>query len=372
MTGQKIRVLHLLRSLGIGGTERRVLRLGMGLDPDKYEVHALSFYPVEGQALAWPSERHRFFPLAPAFQWRRLIELVGYIRESRFNVVHSHNWATMFYGVMAGRLAGVPVVLHGEHGRNDIDRGGIPRRRELLASILARMATRVVAVNESISADICRRWRIDERHVVCVPNGVDLDRFRPPTAPRTADRDFVVGTVARFDSIKNLSCLLRAFERLYVAEPHLQMRLVLVGSGPQWKELREQAMRGHSAERIQFVGESADPQDWHRRFDVFANTSHSEGMSNAILEAMACGVSVVASDIAGNRCWLRGGENALFFPSDDDEALAGCLRRLALDRDLCRQLGAENLRRVQSEYDNRSFLDRYGAMYQELLSAARR
>lgn len=349
-----------------------MLRLGMGLDPDKYEVHALSFYPAEGQALAWPSERHRYFPLVPGFQWQRLIELAGYIRENRFDVVHSHNWATMFYGVLAGRLAGAPVVLHGEHGRNDMDRGGILRRREVLSSILARMATRVVAVSESISADIRRRWKIDERHVVCVPNGVDLMRFRPPTEPRKADREFVVGTVARFDSIKNLSCLLRAFERLYVAEPHLQMRLVLVGSGPQWHELREQALRGRSAERIQFVGETADPQDWHRQFDVFANTSLSEGMSNAILEAMACGASVVASDIAGNRCWLRGGENALFFPNDDDVALAGCLRRLALDRDLSRRLGAENLRRVRSEYDNRSFLDRYGAMYQQLLSAAGR
>jgi glycosyltransferase involved in cell wall biosynthesis len=372
MTRQKIRVLHLLRSLGVGGTERRVLRLGAGLDPDRFEVHALSFYPVEGQALVWPSERHRYFPLASGFQWRRLIELVRYIRANRFDVVHSHNWATMFYGVMAGRLAGVPVVLHGEHGRNDIDRSGIPRRRELLASILARMATRVVAVNESISADIRQRWRIDERHVVCVPNGVDLVRFGPSTEPRTADREFVVGTVARFDSIKNLSCLLRAFERLYVAEPHLQMRLVLVGSGPQWEELHEQALRGRSAERIQFVGETTDPQDWHRRFDVFANTSLSEGMSNAILEAMACGVSVVASDIAGNRCWLRDGENALFFPSNDDVALAGCLRRLALDRDLSRRLGAENLRRARSEYDNRSFLDRYGALYRQLLSAAGR
>jgi glycosyltransferase involved in cell wall biosynthesis len=105
MTQQAIRVLHLLRSLGIGGAERRVLRLGMGLDPERYEVHALSLYPAEGKPLDWPHERHRFFPIGPGFQWRRLADLVAYLRDQRFDIVHSHNWATMFYGVVAGRMA---------------------------------------------------------------------------------------------------------------------------------------------------------------------------------------------------------------------------------------------------------------------------
>lgn len=370
MTRQKIRVLHVLRSLGIGGTERRVLRLGTGLDPEQYEVHALSFFPVEGQALAWPVERHHFFPLEPGFQWRRLMALAAYIRERHFDVVHSHNWATMFYGVLAGRLAGVPVVLHGEHGRNDIDRTGVPWKREVLAALLARMATRVVAVNESISADIRQRWKLSDCHIVCMPNGVDLTRFGPASSVRSDDGEFVIGTVARFDGIKNLPCLIRAFERLHLAHPALRARLVLVGSGPLLGELRQQAAAGKAAGRIEFVGETSVPEDWYRRFDVFANTSFSEGMSNSVLEAMACGVPVVASDIAGNRCWLREGENALFFPSDDDQALADCLYQLAAGQELARRLGQENRRRVQTEYDNRSFLSRYGAMYERLLSAA--
>lgn len=365
-------MLHLLRALGIGGAERRVLRLGSGLDPEHYEVHALSFYPVEGQALPWPEDRHRYFPVQPGFQWRRLRELAAYIREHRFDVVHSHNWATMFYGVLAGRLGGAPVVLHGEHGRNDIDREGISWKRDLLAAGLARLATRVVAVNESIAADIGQRWRLGGDHIVCLPNGVDLSRFGPPTVTREPDAEFVVGTVARFDGIKNLPCLLRAFERLHSVEPGLKKRLVLVGHGPLWDEIRRQAESGPAAACVQFVGETDRPQDWYRRFDVFANTSFSEGMSNSILEAMACGVPVVASDIDGNRCWLHEGRNALFFRSDDDQGLAEHLRRLALDRELAGRIGRENAERVRAEYDNRSFLERYGALYQRLLSAAGR
>ena len=372
MTRPKVRVLHLLRSMGIGGAERRVQRLGLGLDPARYEVRAMSFYPVEGQALAWPAERHLYFPLQPGFQWRRLTQVAAYIRKHRFDVVHSHNWATMFYGVLGGRLAGVPVVLHGEHGLNDIDRAGISGKRELLAAGLARMATRIVAVNESISLDIRRRWRLGESHVVCMPNGVDLARFGPSPELKSADEAFVFGTVARFDGVKNLSCLLRAFERLHLSDPNLKVRLVLVGNGPLWQTLRNQAAQGRAAEHIHFAGETTDPQHWYRQFDAFVNTSFSEGMSNSILEAMACGVSVVASDISGNRCWLRQDENALFFASDDDQALADCLRQLATDPRLVRRMGGNNLRRVRDEFDNLGFLDRYGAMYQELLAAAGR
>lgn len=372
MTPRKIRVLHLLRTLGIGGAERRVLRLGSGLDPARYEVHALSFYPVEGQALPWPAERHHHFPMQPGFQWRRLRELAAFIRHQGFDVVHSHNWATMFYGVLAGRLAGVPVVLHGEHGRNDADRAGISWKRDLLAAGLARLATRVVAVNEAIAADIGPRWRLAADHIVCLPNGVDLTRFAPPAPAREEGAEFVVGTVARFDGIKNLPCLLRAFERLHAAEPGLKKRLVLVGHGPLWEDIRQQAERGPAAALVQFVGETDRPQDWYRRFDAFANTSFSEGMSNSILEAMACGVPIVASDIEGNRCWLHEGRNALFFRSDDDAALAAHLRQLALDRGLAGRMGRENAERVRAEYDNRSFLERYGALYQRLLSAAGR
>lgn len=364
--------MHLLRALGIGGAERRVLRLGSGLDPERYEVHALSFYPAEGQSLAWPADRHHFFPMSPGFQWGRLRELAAFIREQRFDVVHSHNWATMFYGVLAGRMAGVPVVLHGEHGRNDIDRESISWKRDVLAALLARLATRVVAVNEAIAADIAPRWRLGQDHIVCLPNGVDLARFHPPPDARQPTGEFIVGTVARFDGIKNLPCLIRGFERLHAANPALKKRLVLVGHGPLWNEIRQQADSSSVAGLVEFVGETDRPQDWYRRFDVFANTSFSEGMSNSILEAMACGVPIVASDIEGNRCWLQEERNALFFRSNDDERLAAHLQRLALDPRLVGRMSRENAERVRAEYDNRSFLERYGALYEHLLAAAGR
>lgn len=368
MTQRKIRVLHLLYALGVGGTERRVLRLGLGLDPNCYDVHVLTMRPVLGGMLPWPQERHTYFPVKPGFQWARLFALARFMRDGHFDVVHSHNWATMFYGVLGGRLARVPVVLHGEHGRNDADRAGVPWKRELLSALLARLATRVVAVNDAISADIRVRWKLGAPKIVCIPNGVDLNRFIPRAADARANDEFVIGTIARFDSIKNLPCLVRAFERVHCTHPQLKARLIMVGAGPDFDAVRNQVRLGNSAARIDFVGETDRPEQWYPRFDLFVNTSFSEGMSNSILEAMACGVPVAASAISGNLCWLREDINALFFPSDDDAALADRLIRFASDRALGKRIGAENLRRVHAEYDNRGFLSRYDALYLQLLA----
>lgn len=368
MPADTIRVLHLLQSLRLGGTERRVLRLGLGLDPCHFDIQLLTLRAADGARLPWPPERQTFFPVPPGVHLDRLAALVKFMRRGGFDVVHSHNWATMFYGVLAARIARVPLILHGEHGRNDADRAGISGKREWVAGLLARMATRVVAVNESIAADVRARWRLDPSRIVCLPNGVDLSRFAPRNPADRVGDEFVIGTIARFDAIKNLPSLVRAFERVHVQHPQLEARLVLVGVGPHFDAVREQARRSSAASRIDFVGETEQPEEWYPRFDLYANTSFSEGMSNAVLEAMACALPVVASAIAGNQCWLREETNALFFPADDDAALARQIVRFASDRALGQRMGLENLRRVRAEYDNRDFLRRYEALYRDLLA----
>lgn len=362
---ERIKVLHLLRTLGIGGTERRILRLGVGLDPERFDVHVMSFFRAEGQTLPWPQERRHEFTMPSGLHWGRIRALADFIRQQRFHVVHSHNWATMFHGVVAGRLAGAPVVLHGEHGRNEHDRLGIPWRRECAAALLARTATRVIAVNEAIAADITQRWRLGAGRITCIPNGVDIQRFSPPAQRQPGE--FIIGTVARFDNIKNLPCLVKAFAILTRARPASGARLVLVGTGPQEDMLRQLVAQEGLEGQVDFPGETSMPEQWYRRFDVYANTSFSEGMSNSILEAMSCGVAIVASDIDGHRCWLKEGEHALFFRSDDEQALAECMLRL-LDQPQFRQrMGETNRRRVEAEFDNRLFLTRYEQLYLGLL-----
>ena len=367
MTGDRIRVLHVLQTIGIGGTEKRVLRLRRGLDASLYDVRAVSLRPTLGATTDWLEEGHTFYPIAPGLHLGRLCGLARLMREQRFDIVHTHNWSTMLYGVLAARLAGVRVVLHGEHGPNSDDWRGVSWKREAAAAMLARLATLVVAVNEFIGRDIETRWRLRPSHVVCISNGVDLVRFAPtPRTPRSSG-EFVIGTVARFDPIKNLPCIIRGFDLFKKSNPGHDARLILVGAGPLWEEIRALVASMDCARCIDLPGETRTPEDWYARFDVYVNGSFSEGMNNTILEAMACGLPVVASSVPGNRCWLEETVNALFFESDNAHELSQRLTALARDPVLLHRIGDENRRQAQRRYDDRDFVTRYHQLYQQLL-----
>jgi glycosyltransferase involved in cell wall biosynthesis len=361
----RIRVLHVLQTISIGGMETRVLKLAKGLDPAVYDINAVSLRESPAVTLDWEAGKHTFFPIAPGLHWGRLLHLAQYIGRERFSIVHSHNWATMLYGILAGRLARVPVVLHGEHGANQDDWRGVSRKREIAAAMLARLATRVVVVNRFVGAESVRRWRLPESHVVSIPNGVDLARFVPH--PRREGGEIVFGTVARFDPVKNLPFLIRVFARFRRTAAGAKAKLILVGGGPLFADLRALAANSGCADSIEFPGETQTPETWYPRFDVYLNTSVSEGMSNTILEAMACGLPVIASRVPGNACWLRMEENALFFESGDEGALIERLEIMASSSAVRSRMGEANRRLAESEYDNLHFIFRYNDLYQRLL-----
>lgn len=367
LKGERIRVLHVLQTMGIGGMEKRILRLCNGLDSSLYDIHAVSLRPTLGAMIDWPKDQHHFYPIEPGLHPGRLFGLARLMRDGGYDIVHSHNWATMLYGVLAGRLARVPIVLHGEHGQNDDDRKGVSLKRQTVEKVLAHLTTRVVAVNEFIKRQSEKRWGLTQNRVVSIPNGVDLERFVPGPRIQAADSELVIGTVARFDPIKNLPCIMRGFDRFRQRYPACKARLILVGDGPLRSEMQALAASLPSSANIQFPGETRTPEDWYARFDVYINGSFSEGMSNTILEGMACGLPVIASDVPGNRAWLEGGVNALFFESDNANDLAIRLETFANDAGLLRQMGDENRRLAERHYDNREFLLSYHRLYQHLL-----
>ena len=363
----RVRVLHVLQTIGIGGMEKRILRLCNGLDRSAYDIHAVSLRRTDGAMIDWPEGRHHFYPIEPGLHINRLLGLAKFMRDGCYDIVHSHNWATMLYGVLAGRLAHVPVVLHGEHGLNADDWQGVSYKREVVATAIAHMARRIVAVNDFVKRQSQERWKLTPSRVVSIPNGVNLARFVPGPRTRSANSDLVIGTVARFDPIKNIKCMILGFDLLKASNPSLNTRLVLVGDGPLRNELQAFASSLNCAQNVVFPGETKNPEDWFSQFDIYVNASFSEGMSNTILEGMACGLPIVAADVPGNRAWLKEGTNALFFGSDNAPDLSRCLITLASDAALLRAMGEENRRCAEDRYDNREFLLRYHLLYQQLL-----
>ncbi len=365
-TGSEIRILHIVRNLEVGGMEGRVARLARGLSLDRFRIHIVGLKQASGRIVDLPSDvPYEVETIPPGLHWEALRRLSRRIRQGGYHIVHTHNWPTMLYGIVAARLARTPVVFHGEHGLESAQ--NIPWKRRVAQSLLARMATHVVAVNNSIGKAVQVGWKLPQSRISVLNNGVDLIRFHPSPEPPSI---FTIGTVGRHVPVKDLPCLLRAFALLRQALSPQPCRLILVGDGPLSPALREMARDLDVTQDVEFAGDSRTPEAFYPRFSVYANTSVYEGMSNTLLEAMASGLPLVASDVAGNRDWLREGENALFFPSGNAEALSQVFLRLAKEPPLLSDMATKNRQRAEDDFDNQGFLKKYAALYEAALHDA--
>jgi glycosyltransferase involved in cell wall biosynthesis len=371
---EPVRILHILHSMTMGGMENRVGRLAAGLDPALFKVSILTFRPPTFRSVVLPEHISvHFHELPSGLHLEPLLKLRDFIRKGRFDIVHTHNWGSMFYGILAAKLAGTPVRFHGEHGLEGNDK--IPWKRSLAQKILARMATRIIAVNEPIAKNAAQAWGLSPTKVICIPNGVDLKRFKP----KLKDQDdslpikesspalIIFGTVARFSAVKNFPCLIEAFRILVASVGPGRARLVLVGTGPDVEITRRQCQEAGVLEWVSMPGDTQTPEDYYSQFSVYLNTSLYEGMSNTILEAMACGLPVIASDVTGNKDLVTEGVEALFFKSESAVDLATKLARCVLEPDLLVGLGIRARARVEKDFDNRNFIARYRAAYAEAL-----
>jgi glycosyltransferase involved in cell wall biosynthesis len=364
MSDAPLRILHIVHSMGFGGMESRIARLARGLPSATHRVEVVSFKPAQGgQVDLGPDVPHRLYPIPSGLHPRLLWGLARLVKAGRYDIVHTHNWSSMFYGIAAARLAGVPLIMHGEHGLNRSDLEGIPWKRLWAQRLLARLAHWIVPVNGVIAAHARGAWKLDGSRMTVIPNGVDLARFAPAPPPSGG---FTIGMVGRLDAVKDIGCALRALAVLMEKGRGDGIRLVLVGEGPARAELEAEAARLGVAGQVDYAGARPDVETWYGRFHLYLNTSVYEGMSNTLLEAMACGLPLVVSRVPGNADWLAEGGNALFFEAGDAAGLAEAIDRLRRDGDARAGLGKRNRARVEAEFDNARFIRTYIGLYARL------
>jgi len=295
-----------------------------------------------------------------------VLRLVRLIRRRDVRLVHSHGKGAGLHARLAARMTGVPAVhtLHGLH----YERFGAAARAAYLAleRRLSRWTRVVVNVSRAQEAEGLALGLFTRAQSRVILNGVDVARLTSHALERWDARVAlglpqdarVVGTAARFDEVKRLDQLLRALVILPSAT------LVLIGDGPEAGALRTLAAQLGVAARVRFAGAVVDAARLFRAFDVFAAPSRKEGLPLAVVEAMALGLPVVASDIPAHREAL--GPTAPLVPGTDS-ALAARLNEVLADEGLRAQLGAENRTRARSELDARAMVTALEALYGELL-----
>jgi sugar transferase (PEP-CTERM/EpsH1 system associated) len=373
-----LRVLHVINSLGVGGAERGVLKVMDGMDSRYFEQRLCTIRGFDPKLGESPSIRGRLFAVGsevPGFQFL-VFRLMHVMQKYKPHIVHSRNWGAI-EAVPAGRLAGVPIVIHSEHGYELDMLSGLPLRRRLLRRALYPLCDAVFTVSRDLQKYHSQQGWLSPDCVRVISNGVDTQLFSPNAVARSQIRrrlcfppeSIVLGSVGRMVPIKDHQTLLRAAERLI--DRGFDIRVLLVGGGPESERHRRYAESSACLNgRVTLVGSELFVSDLYQSMDIFVLPSICEGMSNTLLEAMASGLPCVATNVGGNPELLVDARWGFLFAPKDVAGLAKHLERLIVEPDLRERFSAMGRDEAVTRFSLDRMMTDYANLYYDL--AARR
>ncbi|HZR08513.1 MAG TPA: glycosyltransferase [Myxococcales bacterium] len=367
-------VLHLVSRFWVGGSERQFI--------ERLRAHPAGFTPIvaclelsggnldDFLSLGLPSPeifdlRGSLLKPNTLVQVARLARL---IRDRGVRLVHANEFISNFVAFLAARAARVPVIVN----RVDLGhlRDGFGARHRTVEKWMSRHADAVCA-----NADGVRRVCIEEEgsapeRTFVVRNGLDLHRFdalaaRPLQGPLPAGRP-LVAVIANLWPVKGHRTLLEAIRRVHAHRP--EARFALVGDGPERPFLERRIADLHLEGVVELLGTRYDVPAILSRADAACLSSQAEGLPNAIMEAMAASLPVVATDVGGTPELVLPGETGFLAPSGDPVQLADALVAVLADPQAARQMGARGRRLVASAYSLDRLAAAHGAMYRAVLA----
>ena len=369
-----VRVLHLVPQLRVmGGMERVLVKVLNGLNNERI-VSAVCDFEPEHEALPCPglNREVRVHVIGrrrgndPGLVWR----LVRLLRGERPDIVHSHTWGTLCEGYTATRLAGHASFVHGEHGTMELR----PRNISVQRWVWSR-ADALLSVSSRLADRMAREVGIPRERVQVIRNGADLQKFGSISSAEARrglgldTRQFVFGTVGRLVPVKGHETLLTALAEL--RKQDTSALALIAGEGPLRGNLEARANALGVAPAVRFMGDRRDIARVLAALDVFVLTSHSEGLPNTVLEAMAAGLPVVATDVGGVAELVNHDLTGLLVPPNDPIAMAQAVRTLAVDPERRLRFGDAGRTRAAAEFGLARMLADYERLYMTLACGIR-
>lgn len=369
-------VVHLIYRLDFGGLETLLAECVNRIPANKYRhaIVCLTDYTDFAKRITQPGVEIFALHKAPGLGLGTHVKLWKLLRKLQPTILHTYNLAAIEYAFTA-TLAGVPIRIHAEHGRDASDPEGLNRKHNLLRRWLVPFIDCYI----SVSGDL-QRWLKD---VVGVPdaknllinNGVDTEHFKKNAAPKNsiaswvASQDvFVIGTVGRIQDVKNHVGLVDAFIQLQAQLPEekARLRLAIVGDGPLRKTIADKIASAGIADVVWLPGARTDIADIMQTFSVFALSSIAEGTPVTILEAMSVGLPVIATQVGGIPALVMDHVTGTLVPPNDPAAMAAAIAAYVKQSALAAQHGAAGRERIERQYSVTAMLDAYTALYDRL------
>jgi glycosyltransferase involved in cell wall biosynthesis len=354
-------LLHVYPSFEVGGSQRRFVRIANHFGDDyRHLIVALDGQTAAASMLSSDLDARLLpIPAAPRGLFGRLRLYRDLVRHWRPDLLVTANWGSIEWA-MANLACGV-AHLHLEDGFGPDEVDGQKSRRVWARRLLLRRS-RVVLPSRTLWQLAHDCWRLPEQCLRYVPNGIDLARFGRAGGKRPGGPVPVIGTVAALRPEKNLARLLDAFA--LVRQSRLA-QLVIAGDGPLRGALEARAAALGIAPDVVFLGPCAQPETVLAELDVFVLSSDTEQMPLSLLEAMALGCAVAATDVGDVRAMLPAMQQDFVVPRSAED-LAAAMSALLNDRMLRDQLGGANEDAVRRHYDEREMFTAYRRLYDGL------
>jgi glycosyltransferase involved in cell wall biosynthesis len=374
MQSKRIKLLEMLTNFHIGGTERQVANLALGIDLSRFDLHLACLRHsgellTDLETLRVPRLEFRIGSLySPKTFWQG-IRLAHYVRRNLIQIVHSYGFYPTVFTVPVARLAGASIIVASIRNTTDL----LTPLQRRVQKMVCRLADCVLVNAEAIRENLIGQG-YDPSKIVVIRNGIALETFankgrgaalrqelRLPSSAR------LVAVFSRLNRMKGVQYFLDA--AIVVAERFPDVHFLVVGDGGSKQELEEQACRLGLGQRVVFTGFRSDVPDLLSEAAISVLPSLSEGTSNTLLESMAAGIPVIATRVGGNPEVIEDGVSGLLVPPRDSTALAAAMGRLLENEDLAFKFGQAGMRRVSELFSLEGSVHQTEHLYQQLVEA---
>lgn len=364
-----MKILHVIESLEVGGAEMVVVQLAnqMAISHDVSVCCVKKVGPLQERL----SDRISVCCLhkKEGNDFRIPLAIASHVKAESFDVVHSHNWGVFFDSVLGARFGGARSIVHTAHGNflpypNSMS-GKIKKHiRRAMDKFASFFLDELVTVSSYIRGQIIGFLGLDPKKISTIYNGIALNDFgrNVNSDQRQNNGEIVFTAVGRLASVKNYPMLIRAFA---VAQEQTETKLKLwfVGDGPERKDLERLTTQLGIIDSVTFMGFKDNIKEILLDSDVFMLTSHYEGVSIALLEAMATGLPVIATSVGGNVEVVVDKQSGILIPDNDIKNCVAAMVKMANDEILRRDFGNNASERVGQIFNLDNTVHKYLAIY---------
>lgn len=377
---RKIKILHVVLSLDYGGTEKIVVDVINNLSRDKFESSVICMDRY-GQRV---NDVKKDVPIylmdrKPGISPKNFYTFYKLFKYVNPDIVHFRNFTTYYWGCIGCKLKKNTRIVYSDNSNIVQDYENNNKLKLLVRRLLKCITDNYMTNSSNFKSKFVECVRLDAEDVEVIPNGVDTEKFYPMdiaekkslrTHFKFSVNDYLIGIVAGLRPVKNLSLPIKAMVDIISRFP--SAKLVLVGEGEQKMELKALAQNCGLSDKVHFLGLIKEVNDILNIFDMFLFTSSSaEGMPNAVLEAMAAKVPIIASDISGNVEILQNGNRGFLFKNNDKDSLIEIVLRLANDKALRDQVATKAYRYVKDNLSLSIMIKRYEDFYRAVYNRHR-